>query len=127
MEIISTENAPMPLGHYSQAIKYNDLIFISGQLPINQEGDVPKTIEEQTQITLENMQAILIAAGTQLEGVLKTTIYITDIALWGQVNTIYANFFKNHKPARAAVPVKELPKDCLIEIEAVATIMPLKT
>ncbi len=118
---IETTAAPTPAGHYAQAMCWNDLIFVAGQLPIAPDGKkVLGTIGEQTRQTLENLRAILDAAGSDLQHVLKTTVYVTDIALWNDVNAIYAQYFGDHKPARAIVPVKELHYGFFIEIEAIA-------
>ncbi len=124
MEFIKTSNAPAPAGHYSQAVVYNDLIFVSGQLPINPETKekITGTIEEQAHQTLKNVKAILEAAGSNLQNVLKTTVYISDISLWGPVNEIYAEYFGNHKPARAIVPTRELHHGFKIEVEAIAKV-----
>ncbi len=124
MEFIKTSNAPAPAGHYSQAVVYNDLIFVSGQLPINPliKEKITGTIEEQAHQTLKNVKAILEAAGSNLQNVLKTTVYISDISLWGPVNEIYAEYFGNHKPARAIVPTRELHHGFKIEVEAVAKV-----
>ena len=122
MESFLSKKAPKPGGHYSQAMIWNDLIFVSGQLPIHpQTGEkINGTIEEQCTQTLENVKLILEDAGSGLDQVLKTTIYIADIDLWGKVNEIYASFFGEHKPARAIVPVKDLHYGFKIEIEAIA-------
>jgi len=124
MKPISTKNAPKPAGHYSQAIVHNGQVFVSGQLPID-----PKTgekilgpIEEQTGQVLRNVQAILEAAGSKIEQVLKVTIYIPDMNLWGQVNAVYADFFKDHRPARAVVPTRELHHGFKIEMEVIAAV-----
>jgi len=124
MEFIKTSKAPAPAGHYSQAVVYNDLIFISGQLPINPEtkDKITGSIEEQADQVLKNLKAILEAAGSNLQNVLKTTVYISDINLWGPVNEIYASYFGKHKPARAIVPSRELHYGFKIEIEAVAKV-----
>ena len=122
MEIISTESAPAPLGHYSQAIKHNGLVYVSGQLPIdlNSPDADPGSIRNQTLLTLNNLEAVLRASHSQKENVLKVTIFISDISLWADANAIYGEFFGDHKPARSAVPTKDLPKGFLIEIEAIA-------
>jgi len=122
MEKITTEQAPRAGGHYTQAIEHNGFIFISGQLPINpQTGEkVLGSIEEQTLQVLKNVNAIAVAAGSDLNHIVKTTVYISDIALWGRVNGVYAQYFGDHKPARAVVPVKELHFGFQIEIDAVA-------
>lgn len=123
MKPILTPNAPLALGHYEQAIIHQGLVFVSGQLPLTLSGDIPEGIEAQTEQTLENLKAILKEAGSDLNHVLKTTLFITDIDLWSQANQVYASVFGSHKPARSAVPVKTLPKGALIEIEAIAALI----
>lgn len=124
MEIkpIRTANAPAPGGHYSQAVVHNGLIYISGQLAINpQTGEkILGPIEEQTEQVLLNIAEILRAAGSDLSRVLKMTIYIADMSLWGAVNEVYARVMGEAKPARAIVPTGELHYGFLIEIEAIA-------
>ncbi|HDL18541.1 MAG TPA: RidA family protein [Bacteroidetes bacterium] len=122
MKTVFTQNAPVPAGHYSQAVAHNGMVYISGQLAVDPETGEKKleTIEEQTEQVLKNVAAILKAAGSSLDKVLKTTVYIADIELWGRVNEIYAAFFGEHKPARAVVPTKNLHFGFLIEMEAVA-------
>jgi 2-iminobutanoate/2-iminopropanoate deaminase len=124
MEIttVSTPNAPSAGGHYSQAVVYNGLVFVAGQLAI-----VPSTgerltgsIEEQTEQCLKNISEILKASGSDLSRVLKMTVYVSDIELWSAVNAVYARVMGDHRPARAVVPVKELHYGFKIEIEAVA-------
>jgi len=117
-----SKNAPKPAGHYSQAMIWGDLIFVSGQLPICPKtgNKINNSIEQECSQTIENLKNILEDAGSNLNQVLKTTVYITDIKLWGKVNEIYANYFQNHKPARAIVPVLELHYGLKIEIEAIA-------
>jgi len=123
MKIIATDLAPAALGHYSQAISHNGLVYVSGQLPIDATtGLVPEGIAEQTALVLKNLDAVLTAANSKKENVLKVTVYIADIALWGAMNDGYATFFGDHRPARAAVPVPTLPKGCLLEVEAIASI-----
>ncbi|HYC29131.1 MAG TPA: Rid family detoxifying hydrolase [Chitinophagaceae bacterium] len=123
MESILTPNAPKPGGHYSQAIVHGDLIFVAGQLSIDPATGERKTgpIEEQTLQTLQNLRAILEAAGSDTDHVLKTTVFIADISLWGKVNEVYSTFFGSHRPARSIVPTKELHHGFLIEVEAIAT------
>jgi 2-iminobutanoate/2-iminopropanoate deaminase len=122
MQEIYTEKAPKPIGPYSQAIKYENLVFISGQIaidPISNEfinGD----IQTQTRIILENIKAILEEAGLNMNHVIKTTIYLKNLEDFPVVNQIYGEYFTDHKPARATVEVSRLPKDALIEIEVIA-------
>lgn len=122
--MIHTDRAPEPLGHYSQAVVQGDLVFVAGQLPIVPvTGEkITGTVEEQTLQALQNMGAILEAAGSSTDKVLKVTIYIPDMELWGKVNEVYTGFFGQHRPARAVVPTRDLPSGFKIEIEAVAAI-----
>lgn len=120
---ILTDQAPKPGGHYSQATVWNGLVFVAGQLPITKTGEkITSSIEDQAHQVLNNLKAILSAAGSGMDKVLKTTIYIADIELWGKVNDIYTTYFPDHKPARAIVPVKTLHYGFLIELEAVAVV-----
>ncbi len=121
-EIIATKNAPGAIGPYSQAIKVNGFIFASGQL-----GLVPATgefseggIEEQTRQSLTNVKNVLEAAGSSLEKVVKTTVFLKDIKDFAAMNKVYSEFFKGEYPARSAVQIAALPKDGLVEIEVVA-------
>jgi len=122
MNSVSTKNAPIPAGHYSQAMVHNGLVFVSGQLPIDPVTGEKKigSIEEQTGQTLKNVQAVLEASGSDLNHVLKATVYVANIDLWGQVNTVYASVFGEHRPARAVVPTRDLHHGFLIEIEVIA-------
>jgi 2-iminobutanoate/2-iminopropanoate deaminase len=122
MEAIVTTNAPTAAGHYSQAIVHDGVVYVAGQLPIDpKDRNRPVgSIEEQTEQTLRNLEAILVAAGSGLDRVLQMTIYISDIELWGGVNTAYARVMAGHKPARAVVPVKDLHYGYQIEIQAIA-------
>ena len=124
MQAIETRDAPSAAGHYSQAIVHNGVVYVAGQLPIdpkNRERPVG-SIEEQTEQTLRNVEAILKAAGSGLDRVLQMTIYISDISLWGGVNAVYARVMGAHRPARAVVPVKDLHYGYQIEIQAVAAV-----
>jgi len=125
MKMISTSDAPAPAGHYSQAVVHDGLVFVSGQLAVDAATGrkFVGTIEQQTKIALENVAAILRAAGSDIDHVLKTTVYISDIELWGRVNEVYADFFGGHRPARAVVPTRELHHGLLVEIEAIATVL----
>jgi 2-iminobutanoate/2-iminopropanoate deaminase len=124
MKVISTPNAPIPPGHYSQAIVNDGIIYISGQLPVDpkKKEKLVGTVEEQTEQVLANIDAILIAANSSKDNVLKVTVYISDMSLWNRVNKVYADYFKNHKPARAIVPTKELHYGYQIEIETIAKV-----
>ena len=119
---VSTPNAPAAGGHYSQAVVYNGLVFIAGQLAIDPETGARLTgsIEEQTEQCLKNIGEILKAAGSDLSRVLKMTVYISDIELWTAVNAVYSRVMGDHRPARAVVPVKDLHYGFKIEIEAIA-------
>ena len=124
MQSIETREAPNAAGHYSQAIVHNGVVYVAGQLPIDpKDRNKPVgSIEEQTEQTLRNVEAILTAAGSGLDRVLQMTIYVSDISLWGGVNTAYSRIMGSHKPARAVVPVKELHYGYQIEIQAIAAI-----
>ena len=124
MDMISTSDGPTPAGHYSQAVVHGGLVFVSGQLAVDAATGQKHagTIEQQTKIALDNVSAILRAAGSDVDQVLKTTVYISDIELWGRVNEVYAEFFGSHRPARAVVPTRDLHHGLLVEIEAIATV-----
>ena len=118
---IATDNAPKAIGPYSQGILWNDLIFASGQIPVNPaNGEIPAGIKEQTKQVLENVSAILKSAGSSIENVIKTTVFIKNMNDFVKVNEVYAEFFTDKYPARSCVEVARLPKDVLIEIEAIA-------
>jgi len=120
-EIISTQQAPAAIGPYSQAIKAGNLVFTSGQIPLNLEGiKVSEDIKDQTIQVLENLKAVLEAAGSSLDKVIKTTVFIKDMNQFGQINEIYGQYFTDRQPARSCVQVSRLPKDVDVEIEAVA-------
>jgi len=121
---ISTPDAPQPAGHYTQAIVHGDLVYVSGQLPIDPQTGEKHTgsIEEQTDQAIRNLAGILNAANSGLNLVVKTTVYISDIELWDRVNAVYSRLFGEHRPARAVVPTRELHFGCQIEIEAIAAV-----
>ena len=121
---VQAPNAPKPGGHYSQAIVYNGLVYVSGQLPIDPTtGEkILGSIEAQTEQTLKNVGEILKAAGSGLDRILKTTIYITDISLWDAVNQVYARVMGDHRPARATIPVRDMHYGFQIEIECIAAL-----
>ena len=120
--VISTTNAPAAIGPYSQAIRVGNIIFTSGQIPIDPATGsfVEGGIKEQTRQALTNAQNILKEAGTDLSHVVKTTVYLSDIANFAPMNEVYAEFFTEPYPARSAVAVKDLPKGALVEIEVLA-------
>jgi len=126
MEIksILTENAPSPGGHYSQAVVCNGLVFVSGQLSIDPKTGEKKlgSIEEQTEQVLNNIAAILKAANSDISRLLKVTIYISDMDFWSPVNTVYAKFMGENRPARAIIPTGLLHYGFLIEIDAIAAV-----
>jgi 2-iminobutanoate/2-iminopropanoate deaminase len=119
---IQPKDQPTPKGHYSPGIEHDGLIYVSGQLPMDLETREPFAgdIEMQTELALRNIEAVLQAAGSDLQHVLQMTIYISDIGLWGKVNETYARVMGDHRPARAIVPVKDLHFDTKIEIQAIA-------
>ena len=122
VERITTDKAPKPAGHYSQACVHEGLIFVSGQLPITPEGKVlgDRKVEEQSRQAIANMLSIVKAAGSGPDRVLKVTAFIVGIENWPAFNGVYAEMLGAHKPARAVVPVPALNHGCLIEIECVA-------
>jgi len=121
MEFIHTEKAPVPAGHYSQAVISGGMVYVSGQLPLNPaDGSVSAGIEEQASQVLANLEQILVAGGSSLQKVVRVTVYISDISLWGTFNRVFAEKFGNHRPARAVVPTRELHHGFLVEVEAVA-------
>jgi len=119
---ITTTNAPKPAGHYSQACRYDGLIFVSGQLPVSLEGKAlaDRSFEEQVRVALGNVLAILKEAGSGPDRVLKVTAFIVGVDNWPAFNRIYAELFGEARPARSVVPVPSLHHGCLIEIEAIA-------
>ena len=122
-KVISTKDAPQAIGPYSQAIAANGFLFISGQLGVTPSGEFAGAdVKSQAQRSLQNLQAILNEAGLGFENVVKTTIFLADIADFAAVNEIYAKFFKEPYPARSTVAVKTLPKGGWVEIELIAAI-----
>ena len=121
---ISTQNAPKPSGHYSQAIVHNNIVYVSGQLPIDPKTGEKRigSIEKQAEQALKNLSEILKAAGCNINQVIKTTVYISDIGLWDRVNAVYSRFFGEHRPARTVVPTRNLHFGFQIEIEAIAVV-----
>jgi 2-iminobutanoate/2-iminopropanoate deaminase len=121
-EIIQTDRAPAAIGPYSQAVKTNGLIFASGQIPIDPKSGqfVEGGIKEQTKQVLKNLSAVLEAAGSSLNRVVKTTVFLADMQEFGAMNEVYGEFFKEEPPARATVEAARLPRDARVEIEAIA-------
>ena len=120
-EIISTKKAPSAIGPYSQGMIVGDLVFTSGQIPLNPEnGELVTEISKATVQVMANLSAVLEAAGSSLEKVIKTTIFLQDLNDFEKVNEIYGDYFKDNLPARSCVQVAKLPKGAIIEIEAIA-------
>ena len=121
-EVISTDRGPRAIGPYSQAIKANGFVFVSGQIPLDPrtqqmvEGDAAR----QTERVLENLKGILEGAGSSLERVVKTTVYLKDLAEFAAMNEVYGRYFSSSPPARATVEVARLPKEARVEIELIA-------
>ncbi|MCX7956041.1 MAG: RidA family protein [Patescibacteria group bacterium] len=121
IKTITTKKAPLPIGPYNQALISENFIFCSGQIGIDpQTGKLKEGLEEQTKQILENLKAVVEEAGSSLNKIIKTTIFLTSINDFPKVNEIYEKYFKNHFPARSTIEVKGLPKQALIEIEAIA-------
>jgi len=121
-EVIATENAPRPIGPYSQAIKANGFIFLSGQTPLDPATQqlVTGGVAEQTERTLKNLEAVLKAAGSGLDKVVRCGVFLKDMNDFAAMNEVYGKFFKSNPPARSTVQAARLPKDCLVEIDAIA-------
>ncbi|GIP23558.1 RidA family protein [Paenibacillus sp. J22TS3] len=120
-QVVSTTNAPGAIGPYSQAVEVGDFIYTSGQLGLDPaSGELAEGVERQTVQSLRNVQAILEAAGTGMDKVIKTTVFLKDLGDFVKVNEIYSSFFTEPYPARSAVEVARLPKDGLVEIEVIA-------
>ena len=121
-EIISTENAPGAIGPYSQAVKTNGMVFCSGQIPIDvATGEFVSTdVAEQTEQVLKNLGAVLEAAGTSLNNVVKTTVFLANMSDFAAMNEVYARYFSENKPARATVQAAGLPRGARVEIECIA-------
>jgi 2-iminobutanoate/2-iminopropanoate deaminase len=121
---IQTEDAPAAIGPYSQSIRVGNFLFLSGQIPIDPATGkmVPLGIEAQTRQVLQNIQAVLMAAGVNTDAVVKTMIYLTDLNDFQTVNEVYADYFEEPFPARATVQVAALPRGALVEIDAIAVL-----
>lgn len=120
-KVISTDKAPAAIGPYSQAIEVNGMVFTSGVIPVNPEtGVIPEGVEAQATQAFTNLTNLIEAAGTSMDKVIKTTVFIKEMNDFGKINEIYAQFFKEPFPARSCVEVAKLPKDVLLEIEAIS-------
>lgn len=120
---IATSKAPGAIGPYSQAVAAGNLVFVSGQLPIDAAtGEMPADIKAQTRTSINNIKAILAEAGATLDNVVKTTVFLADMEYFAPMNEVYAEEFKAVFPARCAFAVKELPKKALVEIEVIAAL-----
>jgi 2-iminobutanoate/2-iminopropanoate deaminase len=117
---LSSPQSPAAIGHYSPALQVGDFLFLSGQLGMDPEGNLAEGVEAQTRRALENLRHLLKAAGLGLEDVVKTTIFLKNMEDFPRVNEVYASFFSSPYPARSTVEVARLPKDALVEIEAIA-------
>lgn len=122
MKSIFSENAPAPIGPYSQAIEANGFIYTSGQIALGPSSGeiVSEKLEEQVHQVIKNLQAVLLAAGADLNNVVKTTIFLASMNDFAKVNEIYASYFNESKPARSTVEVSRLPKNVLVEIDCIA-------
>ncbi|RXZ79270.1 RidA family protein [Paenibacillaceae bacterium] len=125
LQTVSTDKAPAAIGPYSQAVRFGNLLFTSGQIPLDLNGEIVQGgIEEQTHQVFKNLQAVLAEAGANFSDVVKATVFIKDMNQFAAVNSIYADYFGDHKPARSTVEVARLPKDVFVEIELiVATVV----
>lgn len=122
-ELIYTADAPAPVGAYSQAVKANGMLYCSGQIPLTPStGTIPEGIEAQTRQVLQNLEAVLKAGSADFSNVIKTTVFLKDMNDFPAMNAIYATAFKSDPPARSTVQVARLPKEALIEIDAIATV-----
>lgn len=124
---VRTEKAPKAIGPYSQAIAVGNLLFCSGQIALDPKSGemVGDTVAEQAEQVMKNLQAVLMAASTDFHRVVRTTIFLADMGDFATVNEIYGRYFPDHKPARATVAVKQLPKSALVEIDCIASIASL--
>jgi len=125
-EIICSENAPKAIGPYSQAVRINGMLFMSGQIPLDPSTMqlVEGTIQVQTECVLENLKAVLKAAGLSLEHVVKTSVFLKNLSEFPQMNEVYARYFPTNPPARSTVEVAKLPRDVQVEIDAIAVYPP---
>ncbi|HOB28949.1 MAG: RidA family protein [Dethiobacteria bacterium] len=124
LKTVSTENAPVAIGPYSQGIIHGKVLYISGQLPIDPQSGaiVSPDVAKQTEQCLENAKAIALQAGASLTDVIKTTVFVSDLSQFDTINKVYGQYFASHKPARACIEVARLPKDAKVEIEMIVAL-----
>ncbi len=123
MKEVKTDRAPAAIGPYSQAIIAGNMVFTSGQIPVNPEtGEIPESVEAQARQVFENIKNLLDASGTSIDNVIKTTVFIKNMEDFSAINKIYEDYFTQPYPARSCVEVAKLPKGVLIEVEAIAVI-----
>lgn len=127
--IVSTEKAPQAIGPYSQAVVHNGLAYLSGQIPLDPATGalVPGDVSAQTERVLENIKAVLDAAGSSLQSVLKTTVFLKDMGDFPKMNEVYARYFAENPPARSTVQAAKLPRDVMVEIDAIAIVSEPRT
>lgn len=124
-EIIKSSQAPQPIGPYNQAIKVNNFVFVSGQIPLDLKTNqiLPSNVNEQTRLVITHLGAVLKEAGSSLEKIVKVTVFLKNMNDFPSMNAVYSEFFKSESaPARSTIEVARLPKDALVEIEAIATV-----
>ncbi|PXX30524.1 RidA family protein [Arenibacter sp. ARW7G5Y1] len=117
---IKSEMAPKAIGPYNQAIECNGMVFVSGQLPLNLNSEMPQNVADQTTQVLKNLEYVLFEAGLSFDNVVKTTCYLTDMDDFAEMNKVYSSCFQNVPPARATIAVRSLPLNALVEIECIA-------
>ncbi len=122
MTPINAAGAPAAIGPYCHAVKTGDLLFTSGQIPLDLKGEMPAGIEAQTEQVFDNLAAVLKEAGTSLDRVVKATVFVTDLGDFARLNAVYEKRFGSHKPARSTVQVAALPRGASVEIELVAAL-----
>ena len=125
MKIVHSDQAPAAIGPYSQAVSHNGVLYCSGQIALGADGSdhTKAPVKEQTRLALDNLKAVLEAGGSSLENVVKVGIFLADMNDFQAVNEVYAQYFVHHRPARACVAVRTLPKNALVEIECTAAIV----
>lgn len=122
-QILSTNNAPAAIGPYSQGVRAGNIVFTSGQLPVNMEtGALETEIKAATKASMENCKAVLAAAGASMSDVVKTSVFLSDMADFAEMNGVYATYFAENPPARSCVQVAQLPKGAVVEIEMIAAL-----